>query len=337
LFFWTAFFSSKASFSLFHSSDSQELDTSTVDTLANVKAVGPQFKLRPDPLYPSADLKPSEGIQLRQPANLKSNVEYNTDSRQYVFTNKIGKTDYHRSSSMSMNEYQKYENHRVVREYWQSQANGGKTINKRGFRPTFNLGSEAMDKIFGNSTINIVPQGQAELIFGVNVSKTENPNIPVSLRSTPSFTFDEKIQMNVTGTIGDRLKLGINYNTDATFEFENKTKLEYSGDEDDIVKKVEAGDVTLPLSGSLITGSQSLFGIKTEMQFGKLTATTVLSQQKGQTQVIKMQGGAQLTDFEITADQYEANKHFFIAHTFRDKYDGAHSILPKIADRKSVV
>lgn len=331
MFIGTAFFSSKASFSIFHNSESQEPDSVLEDTLANVKAVGPQFKLRADPLYPSADLKPSEGIQLRQPANLKSNVEYSTDSRQYVFTNKIGKTDYRRPSAMTMKEFQKYETHRAVREYWQSQANGGKTTSQRGFRPSFNIGSEAMDKIFGNSTINIVPQGQAELIFGVNVSKTENPNIPVSLRSTPSFTFDEKIQMNVTGTIGDRLKLGINYNTDATFEFENKTKLEYSGDEDDIVKKVEAGDVTLPLSGSLITGSQSLFGIKTEMQFGKLTATTVLSQQKGQTQVIQMQGGAQVTDFEITADEYEANKHFFIAHTFRDKYDGAHIYLPKIA------
>ncbi len=336
MFIWTAFFSSKASFSIFQNSESQEPDSALEDTLANVKAVGPQFKLKPDPLYPSADLKPTDGVQLRRPANLKTNVEYNTDTRQYVFTNKIGKTDYRPPSTMNMKEYENYELHRTIREYWQSQANGGKTVNQRGFRPSFNLGSEAMDKIFGNSTVNIVPQGQAELIFGVNVSKTDNPNIPVSLRSTPSFTFDEKIQMNVNGTIGDRLKLGISYNTDATFEFENKTKLEYSGNEDDIVKKVEAGDVTLPLPGTLITGSQSLFGIKMEMQFGKLTATTVLSQQKGQTQVINMKGGAQITDFEIMADAYEANKHFFLAHTFRDKFDAAHNYLPKIASNVTI-
>ena len=123
--------------------------------------------------------------------------------------------------------------------------------------------------------------------------------------------------MNVTGTIGDKMKLGINYNTDAMFDFENKTKLQYAGKEDEIIKKVEAGDVTLPLTGTLITGSYSLFGLKTEMQFGKLTVTTVLSQQKGQSSVVDVKGGAQLSNFEITADQYEANKNFFPVAVFQ--------------------
>ena len=128
--------------------------------------------------------------------------------------------------------------------------------------------------------------------------------------------------MNVTGKIGDKMELGINYNTDALFEFENRTKLQYSGTEDEILKKVEAGDVTLPLAGTLITGSYSLFGLKTEMQFGKLTVTSVLSQQKGETSVINTSGGAQQTEFEIYADDYEANRHFFLSQYFRDIYDG---------------
>ena len=115
------------------------------------------------------------------------------------------------------------------------------------------------------------------------------------------------------------------------FEFENRTKLQYAGKEDEILKKVEAGDVTLPLTGTLITGSYSLFGLKTEMQFGKLTVTTVLSQQKGQSSVIEAKGGAQLTDYEIYADDYEANRHFFLSQYFRDIYDDALKNLPVVS------
>lgn len=323
-------FNSQASFSFIHRFDNPSADSILEDSLANVKAQGPQFKLRNDPVFPATDLKPSEGIQLKQPLNLKSDVVFDPITQQYIFTNKIGKVDYRPSSSMSIKEFQKYELHRTVRNYWQSQANGGKSIDQRGFRPSFNFGGQAFDKIFGSNTINIVPTGQAELIFKVDINSNNNPSIPENLRTVPSFDFEEKIQMNVAGTIGDRLKLGISYNTDATFDFENKTKLEYTGDEDEIIKKIEAGDVTMPLSGTLITGSQSLFGIKTDMQFGKLFVTTVLSEQKGQSQEIQTQGGAQVTDFEITSDEYEANKHFFLAHTFEAGYDQAHAFLPRI-------
>ena len=200
-------------------------------------------------------------------------------------------------------------------------------VKETGFRsnliPQIEIGGAAFDKIFGSNTINIIPQGSAELIFGINISRTENPTLSEKLRTIPTFDFKEKIQMNVTGTIGDKMQLGVNYNTDAMFEFENRTKLQYAGKEDEILKKVEAGDVTLPLTGTLITGSYSLFGLKTEMQFGKLTVTTVLSQQKGQSSVIEVKGGAQLTDFEVYADEYEANRHFFLSQYFRDIYDEA--------------
>ncbi len=308
----------------------QQTEDSTEDTLANVKAVGPQFNLKQDPAVPLGDLKPADGIQLRQPANLKSDVEYDPVTKQYIFTNKIGNINYRPPTEMSMQEYKQYELKQTVRDYWQTQANGGTSKSTKGFRPTFDFQSKTMDDIFGGSTVNIVPQGQAELIFGVNITTTNNPSVPTNLRTTPSFNFDEKIQMNVTGTIGTRLKMGINYNTDATFQFENKTKLDYSGDEDDILKKVEAGNVTLPLPGTLITGSQSLFGVKTDMQFGKLNVVSVISQQQGQSQTIQTQGGSQVTEFSISADAYEANKHFFLAHAFRDTFDAAHKFMPRI-------
>ncbi|MCK7532987.1 MAG: cell surface protein SprA [Marinilabiliales bacterium] len=136
--------------------------------------------------------------------------------------------------------------------------------------------------------------------------------------------------MEVKGSVGDKIKLGIRYDTEATFDFENQTKLEYVGKEDEIIKRIEAGNVTLPLPGSLITGSQSLFGVKTELQFGNLTMTSVFSQQKGETKVINIKGGAQSQTFEVHADEYEANKHFFLAQYFKDNFDKILEGLPVV-------
>ena len=88
---------------------------------------------------------------------------------------------------------------------------------------------------------------------------------------------------------------------------------------------------TLPLPGTLITGSYSLFGLKTEMQFGKLTVTSVASQQKGESHVIDVRGGAQVQDFEIRADEYDGNKHFFLSQYFRDIYNESLRTLPLVS------
>ena len=136
--------------------------------------------------------------------------------------------------------------------------------------------------------------------------------------------------MNLTAKIGDLMKIGFNYNTEATFDFENELKLNYSGEEDEIIQKLEAGNVSMPLNSSLISGSQSLFGIKSELKFGRLTATTVLSQQRGQKKEIEVAGGAQVSDFEIFADNYEENRHYFLNYFFRDNYDNAMANLPNV-------
>ena len=107
-------------------------------------------------------------------------------------------------------------------------------------------------------------------------------------------------------------------------------KVEYTGYEDEIIKKIELGNVSLPLNGTLITGSQSLFGLKTQLQFGRTTITGILSQQKSTKSEIEVSGGAQQSEFDIYADQYESNKHFFLAHYFKDQYDAALSSLPFI-------
>jgi len=275
--------------------------------------------------------KQKSPLFLDNPSNIKSSANYDPEKNEYILYQKVGALDYRTPVYMSPAEFRKYEYSRAMSDYWQSRISG----NESGFRstliPQIEVGGAAFDKIFGSNTINIIPQGSAELIFGINISKTQNPTLPVKLQTIPTFDFKEKIQMNVTGTIGDKMQLGINYNTDAMFEFENRAKLQYAGKEDEILKKIEAGDVTLPLSGTLITGSYSLFGLKTEMQFGKLTVTTVLSQQKGESSVIDVKGGAQLSEFELYADEYEANRHFFLSQYFRDTYDDALKNLPVVS------
>ena len=277
------------------------------------------------------DSQPKAPLFLSNPSNYKYSAVYDPEKNEYVISQKVGPLDTRTPVHMSPAEFRKYQYTKAMRDYWQSRIEGRETSFKSSLIPQIEVGGAAFDKIFGSNTINIVPQGSAELIFGINISRTDNPTLSEKLRTIPTFDFKEKIQMNVTGSIGDKMKIGVNYNTEAMFEFENKTKLQYAGKEDEILKKVEAGDVTLPLTGTLITGSYSLFGLKTEMQFGKMTMTTVLSQQKGQSSVISVKGGAQLSNFEIYADEYEANRHFFLSQYFRDIYDNALKNLPVIS------
>lgn len=275
--------------------------------------------------------RPGSRLFLDNPSNVRSTVIYNPERNEYIIYQKVGEFDYRPPVYMTPVEFRKYEFERAMRAYWDSRIAGDEPGYRSSLIPQIEVGGETFDRVFGSNVINIIPQGSAELIFGINISRTQNPALSERLRTIPTFDFKEKIQMNVTGNIGDKMQLGVNYNTDAMFEFENRTKLQYSGKEDEILKKVEAGDVTLPLTGTLITGSYSLFGLKTEMQFGKLTVTSVMSQQKGESSVVEVKGGAQLSEFEIFADQYEANRHFFLAQYFRDIYDNSLKNLPVIA------
>ncbi|MEO8146474.1 MAG: cell surface protein SprA [Bacteroidia bacterium] len=283
-----------------------------------------------DPMSLPYDHSP---LYLNDPSNIKTNVEYDPDNNQYNVNEMIGGEFYRNPSYLTYDEYVRKTNAESTKKYWQQLSEGGNSITgKKGLNPKLYVGSEAFERIFGTNTIDIRPQGSAELTFGANIATNKNPGIPVKQQRTGTFDFKEKIQLNVVGNIGDKMKLSTNYNTEASFDFENKMKLEYTGHEDEIIKKIEAGNVSLPLTGTLITGSQSLFGFKAQLQFGKLMVTGLFSEQKGKSQnIVVPPGGGQKNDFEITCDNYEANKHFFIAQYFRDHYDQALKNAPVIS------
>ena len=271
----------------------------------------------------------SSAIKLPPPAVVEKVVEYDEEQGKYVVKEKIGSEEIKPTEVKSFEDFWADKNKAAEQEYWKEKANEGKQTEAE-FKDTEEVIDDGLNSIFGTNFVEIKPQGAAELIFGVTSSKTENPLIRVENQRVTNFDFDQKIQLNVTGVIGEKLKISTNYNTEAAFDFENQIKLAYDGDEDEIIKKVELGHVSMPLNTTLIKGSQSLFGIKSQMQFGKLSVTSILSQQKSQSQSQTIQGGVQKKEIEITADNYEDNKHFFLAHYFRDIYDSALTDLPII-------
>jgi cell surface protein SprA len=281
-----------------------------------------------DPMAPG---EPTTGFGLQDPENIQNDVIYDPVTGQYIMQSTVGGSfDYRPPMSMSLEEYLNYDMERSMQTYWTDRVEEDSESAQKGLVPQIKVGGEAFDRIFGGNTIDIRPRGSAEVIFGVNISKTENPRIPINQRRITTFNFDQRIQMNLVGNIGEKLKINTNYNTQATFDFENQVKLDYTGYEDEIIQKIEAGNVSLPLQGTLIQGSQSLFGLKTELRFGRLTATAIFSQEKGQRRNVATQGGAQTTNFDIKADEYEANKHYFLGHYFRDQYENALRTLPTV-------
>ncbi len=290
-------------------------DTVQADTIGTLPF---PFKDQPAFGYSKQD---SIKLFLNNPDNIKYEIEYDPVSGQYVFYEKIGNLNYRLPQSMSLDEYAKYDFENSVKNYWKQRTRIHDLDQQKSLIPQLTVGGEAFNRIFGGNTINIQPQGFVEVSFGYQMNATENPAIPERLRKVPTFDFDEKIQMNVMGQIGTKMNMRVNYNTEATFDYENKMNLEYTGDEDEILKRIEAGNVSLPLNGSLITGASNLFGIKAEMQFGKLTVTTLFSQHKGESKTVETEGGAQITNFELSAADYDANRHFFLAQYFRDHYD----------------
>ena len=268
---------------------------------------------------------------LPRPENMKQEVEYNDTLNRYVIGTRMGKTWLSAPIMMDQMEYMKWSEKALFRDYFRkknSEIFEQKGKEKFDFTDMhFDLGPA--EKIFGPGGIRVKTQGTAELRLGATMKSVDNPSLPLSNRKTTTVDFDEKINANVTGKVGDKMNLNLNYNTDATFDYDAQNmKLKYDGKEDEIIKLVEAGNVSFPSNSSLITGASSLFGVRADMQFGRLKLQTVLSQKKSSSKSVSSKGGVQLTPFEINVANYEENRHFFLDRYFRDNYDTWMSTLP---------
>ncbi|WP_245546778.1 T9SS outer membrane translocon Sov/SprA [Pseudopedobacter saltans] len=268
------------------------------------------------------------GLFLKNPDNIKRSVTYDPITKKYIVREMLGNHEYRPAQYLSFAEYQRLEQQRVQQDYWNNLVVSGMERPENGLIPSVTVKSKSFEKIFGGNTINIQPRGTADLTFAGRINKNENPLFNERQRVQGNFDFDQRIQMNLTGNIGEKLKIMTNYNTEAQFDFENQLKLEYTGYKDEILQKFEAGMVSFPLNTTLISGSQALFGVKTQLQFGRLGVTSIYSQQKSQAKEINITNGAQQNEFRLTTDNYEANKHYFLAQYFRNNFNRAMSNLP---------
>lgn len=272
------------------------------------------------------------------PSNVEQTVEYDMETGNYIIYEKIGDEYFRTPTYMTFQEYLDWRAKQQERDYF-DKLSGLSSEYKSGSGKIdplskINIDQNLVDRLFGGNDITIEPQGNIDLTFGADYQEVKNPNISLNQqRQGPFMDFDMDIKMNVEGNIGDKMNLGFNYDTNASFDFDRKINLAYDSElfsEDDIIKTIEAGNVSLPLRSTLIQGAQSLFGLKTELQFGHLRLTAIASQQRSKQETVAIQNGASAQTFEIRPDEYDENRHFFISHYHRDAFEEALSNLPYI-------
>jgi cell surface protein SprA len=288
-----------------------------------------------DPLYNKPSKSP---LILGLPSNIKTSVELDTSMQYYSVYEQVGNFDYRPATTLTFDEYVKYRNEQINRDYLRTKteaAGGQSAVTGKGLIPKIYI-SPVFDRIFGGNFVDIRPNGNVSLQFGGRWQRTDNPSIPIRQQRNGAFDFDQQISLNLIGKIGEKLKITANWDTKASFDFENNIRIEYTGFPEEIIKKIEAGNVSMPIPSTLITGAQNLFGIKTQLQFGRLSVSTIASQQRGKSESITLQGGVQRRLFEVRASDYEENRHFFLSHYHRSKYEDALKGLPAITSGVTV-
>ncbi|MBU9935862.1 MAG: cell surface protein SprA [Ferruginibacter sp.] len=269
-------------------------------------------------------------FNLKDPSNIRDSVVYDPKTRRYIVYEKIGNRYYRTTTSYSFEEYWKIRGKQSETEYFQKRANLMNVLNRGRVKPKLSLYDNLFNRLFGNGKISITPQGNVDLTAGYQGQNIKNPTLPERARKNGGFDFDMNAQVNVNADIGGKLKFPISYNTLANFGQDNQLKLDYTGLDDEIIKRLELGNISFPSRSTLIPGAQQLFGIKTTVQFGKLFVTGVVANQKSQRQSANLQGGTASQLFELKADEYEENRHFLLAQYFKENYNKVMERLPAI-------
>ncbi len=275
-------------------------------------------------------------MDLDNPSNYNMDVEYDPETNSYYFIQKIGDQEYRMPSSMSMEEYFEYKTKKDEQAYWQKRAKTLSLFSEDVVLPKMYKDESLFDRIFGGTDIQVRPQGNVDISLGYKRNVTKNPLLPTRQQSVGIPDFDVQMNIGLIAKIGDKIKFNFNYNTKATFDFNNQLRLNYTGKDDEIIKNIELGYTSLNLPTKLIQGTQTLFGIKTELQFGRLRLTNVVSQQRSQKQSLQIQGGAQRQDFEVSAMDYDENRHFLLTQYFRDHYNSTLVDFPIIRSQINI-
>ena len=279
-------------------------------------------------------------IQLANPTNIVDAYTYDPVTDRYIYSSTFDGFNINYPLILTPKEYEELVMREAMREYFKKKTKTidgkGSEEDKKDLLPRYYVNSSFFETIFGGNTIDVKPTGSVEMDLGVRYTKQDNPSFSPRNRATTTFDFAQRISMGLQGKVGTRVNVNANYDTQSTFNFQNLIKLEYAPTEDDIIQKIEVGNVSMPLNSSLIRGAQSLFGVKAQLQFGKTTVTGVFSEQKSQTKSVTSQGGGTIQDFDLFALDYDADRHFFLSQYFRNKYDAALRSYPVIDSRVQI-
>ena len=275
-------------------------------------------------------------INIPNPSSYIENYEYDAASDLYYYNIKVGEYDISYPIILTPEEYQELILKEDLKNYYKSKIDAaegkkdGSEDNQRNLIPEIYVNSQLFESIFGGNSIQVVPQGSLEVDLGVLYTKQDNPAFSPRNRSNLTFDFDQRIGLSLVGKVGTRVQVNANFDTQSSFDFQNLLKLEYEPTEDDIIQKIEVGNVSMPLNSSLISGAQSLFGVKTELKFGKTRIKAIFSEQKSESRSVVSEGGGTVQEFEFRALDYDENRHFFLSHYFRNKYDESLENYPYI-------
>ncbi|UXX80477.1 cell surface protein SprA [Reichenbachiella carrageenanivorans] len=309
-------------------------DTVKADTVSNPKyepSYRPTFNQQDRFGDPFSNTQSPSPLLLEDPASMQLDLEIDTGMN-YTIYERVGALNYRPRSTMTFEEFNQYQDAEMKKEYWQNRSaglDGESAVSGRRLIPKLYI-SPIFDRIFGGSYVDIEPNGFVNLDFGGRWQRIENPAIPINQQRNGGFNYNQQISMNVVGKVGEKLAITANFDNNNSFDFQNNMKVEYTGYEEDIIKKIELGNVSMDVSNSLMTGGQSLFGIKTQLQFGKLYVTALASRQQGKSQSKTFQFGAEGQPFSLRAADYDERRHFFLGHFFRDNYQTWLRDIPQI-------
>ncbi|HQX04807.1 MAG TPA: cell surface protein SprA, partial [Flavobacterium sp.] len=281
-------------------------------------------------------------VELSNPPSIVSAYTYDPVTDRYIYNSTVGEFNINYPVILTPKEYEELVMRESMKTYFKQKLDAmdgrkaGADEAKKDLLPRFYVNSGFFETIFGSNTIDVQPRGSVEIDLGVRYTKQDNPTFSPRNRTTTTFDFEQRINMSLSGKVGTRLNVNANYDTQSTFAFQNLIKLEYAPEEDAILRKLEVGNVSMPLNNTLIRGAQSLFGVKAELQFGKTTVTGVYSEQKSQTRSVTALGDGTLQDFDLFALDYDSDRHFFLSQYFRDKYDASLKNYPLINSRVQI-
>lgn len=281
-------------------------------------------------------------LQMNNPPSIIEAYTYDPVTDRYVYTNTVDGFNINYPIILTPKEYDQLVQREAMRAYFKKKSDAidgkkdGAEEAKKDLLPRYYVNSGFFESIFGSNTIDVKPTGSVEIDLGMRYTKQDNPAFSPRNRTSTTFDFDQRISMSLQGKVGTRLSVNANYDTESTFAFQNLIKLEYTPTEDDIIQKIEVGNVSLPLNSSLIRGAQSLFGVKAQLQFGRTTVTGIFSEQKSQTKTVTAEGGATIQDFEMFALDYDADRHYFLSQYFRNEYDESLRQYPFINSRVQI-